>query len=104
MKKKRTEFLGGVATICWVVGVLLVGVFLSMTAVYATCNGVTCDTKIPACCTTVYYKPEGESVAGCYQQHYPYKQGLCNGSGDYCNTCLCRPIDSDADYPECGCR
>ena len=94
MKKKRTKFLGGVATICWVVGVLLLGIFLSMSVVYANCAGDLCDTNDPKCSETIHYKPKWSATYGCYKASNPNSQGICYGVGEACASCICYPEGS----------
>ena len=106
MKQKRKKALDGIAVVCWGVGVIMIAVFLGMTAAYATCSGTMCDVNLPSCGTTVYYKPEGFSVAGCFKKYTTYwgtpELGLCKSTGEWCNTCLCRPKTMTIEAP-CEC-
>ena len=63
MKKKRTKFLDVAMLTCWCVGVLLLGIFLSMSVVYANCAGDLCDTNDPKCSETSKRNPTPE----CFQ-------------------------------------
>ena len=95
MKQKRKKALDGIAVACWGVGVIMVAVFLGMTAAYARCDGTICDIYTPSCGTTVYYKPAGFATEGCFKliggNSGNPEQGLCKGSGEQCSSCLCRP-------------
>ena len=68
---------------------------MGMTAAYARCDGTVCDIHTSSCGLTVYYKPGGFVTTGCFKLVGGLcgspAQGLCNGSGESCNTCLCRP-------------
>lgn len=108
MKKKQTKFLDIALLTCWSVGVLMIAIFLGMTATYASCSGDLCDRLEPKCSETIYYKPGWSVVAGCFKTGDDFSatnQGRCYAYDDGCTTCLCRPEENNGAIGQpCRCR
>lgn len=105
MKQKRKKALDGIAVACWGVGVIMVAVFLGMTAAYATCDTSVCDNGVPKCSESKFIKPDENTPPGCYKSKLiGYDMGDCTNENVLdCNTCACLPPSTRLGT-SCSCR